>query len=81
MPFPSALHVIPRMTLYETTIDDVKYDRDLFVPLVKKGSKGVRGSHIIMSSLLSSFQALCSMGSAKVSLTVQFFRFLFSILG
>lgn len=36
------LRVFPRMKLYETTVTDVMYDHDLFVPMVKKGSKGVR---------------------------------------
>ncbi|KAI1075379.1 putative cytochrome P450 [Whalleya microplaca] len=37
-----ALRVLPRMQLYETTADDLRYDHDLFTPQVKKGSKGVR---------------------------------------
>lgn len=38
-----ALRVWPRMKLYETSIDDVRHDHDLFlVPMVKKDSKGVR---------------------------------------
>ncbi|KAJ4865711.1 cytochrome p450 domain-containing protein [Trichoderma breve] len=36
------LRVFPRTKLYETGIDDVKYDYDLFVPMPKKESKGVR---------------------------------------
>ncbi|KAI1386875.1 cytochrome P450 [Hypoxylon trugodes] len=36
------LRVLPRMRLFETTEDDVKYDHDMFVPLPKDGSKGVR---------------------------------------
>lgn len=36
------LRVFPRMQLYETTVDDVKYDFDLFIPMVKKSSSGVR---------------------------------------
>lgn len=28
--------------LYETTIEDVEMKRDLFIPSVKKGSKGIR---------------------------------------
>lgn len=36
------LRVYPRMQLYETTIDDVKLYRDLFVPVIKDGRKGVR---------------------------------------
>lgn len=30
------------MRLFETTEEDVKYDHDMFVPLVKSESKGVR---------------------------------------
>lgn len=30
------------MQLYRTAVLDVKYDYDLFVPMVKKGSQGVR---------------------------------------
>lgn len=37
-----SLRVIPRMTLFETTLDDVKYDHDGFTPRPKKNSKGVR---------------------------------------
>lgn len=36
------LRVFPRMQLYETTEEDIRYDHDLFVPMVKRGSKGVR---------------------------------------
>jgi hypothetical protein len=36
------LRVYPHMQLYKTTIDDVKYDYDLFVPMTKNGSEGVR---------------------------------------
>ncbi|KUI60841.1 Trichodiene oxygenase [Cytospora mali] len=36
------LRVFPRMRLYETTEDDVKYDHDLVVSQPKNGSKGVR---------------------------------------
>lgn len=36
------LRVYPRMQLHETTVDDVKLYRDLFVPVVKDGRKGVR---------------------------------------
>ncbi|ROV93806.1 hypothetical protein VMCG_08793 [Cytospora schulzeri] len=36
------LRVLPRMSLYETTVDDVKYDHDLVTSQPKKGSKGVR---------------------------------------
>lgn len=35
------LRVLPSMRLHETTIKDVKYDYDLGVPMVKKGTKGV----------------------------------------
>jgi cytochrome P450 len=37
-----ALRVIPRMQLYETTLSDVEYDYDMFVPMAKAGNKGVR---------------------------------------
>lgn len=36
------LRVYPRMQLFETTIDDVKLYRDLFVPIFKDGRKGVQ---------------------------------------
>lgn len=36
------LRVFPHMRLYETTEEDVRYDYDLFIPMVKRGSKGVR---------------------------------------
>ncbi|KAJ5690941.1 hypothetical protein N7488_012508 [Penicillium malachiteum] len=36
------LRVFPRMRLYETTENDVKYDFDLFVPQTSRQSKGVR---------------------------------------
>ncbi|KAI4869958.1 cytochrome P450 [Hypoxylon rubiginosum] len=36
------LRVFPHMRLFETTEEDVKYDHDMFVPLVKSESKGVR---------------------------------------
>ena len=36
------LRVFPHMKLYETTIEDVKYDHDLITAQAKKGSKGVR---------------------------------------
>lgn len=36
------LRVFPHMKLYQTTIDDIKYDHDLVVAQAKKGSKGVR---------------------------------------
>lgn len=37
-----AMRVLPRMTLFETTEDDVLYDHDMFIPMVKAGSKGIR---------------------------------------
>jgi tetrahydromethanopterin S-methyltransferase subunit F len=37
-----ALKVLPHMRLYETTVDDVKYDHDLITAQAKKGSNGVR---------------------------------------
>ncbi|KAL7621992.1 hypothetical protein AAE478_007493 [Parahypoxylon ruwenzoriense] len=36
------LRVLPRMRLFETTHEDVLYDHDLLIPMVKSGSKGVR---------------------------------------
>lgn len=36
------LRVIPYMELYETTLDDVAYDHDMFVPMAKPGTQGVR---------------------------------------
>ena len=36
------LRVFPRMELYETDLDDVRYDHDLVAPAPKSGSKGVR---------------------------------------
>lgn len=30
------------MKLYNTTVEDVKYDHDKFVPMVRKESEGVR---------------------------------------
>ncbi|KAE8314332.1 cytochrome P450 [Aspergillus transmontanensis] len=36
------MRVFPHMQLYETTEDDVKYDHDLFNPLPKASSKGIR---------------------------------------
>lgn len=36
------LRVFPRMELYETTADDVRYDHDLMIPMPRKGSKGIR---------------------------------------
>ena len=30
------------MRLYETTIDDVRYDHDVMLPMPKQGSKGIR---------------------------------------
>lgn len=37
-----ALKILPKMTLFETTEEDVRYDHDLVVPMTKKDSKGVR---------------------------------------
>ena len=37
-----AFRVIPRATLYETTIEDISYDHDLIVVQTKKGSISVR---------------------------------------
>lgn len=36
------LRVFPRMQLYETSVEDVQYDHDKFVPMTRKESKGVR---------------------------------------
>jgi hypothetical protein len=36
------LKVFPKMGLFETTEDDVKYDQDLLVPMTRKRSLGVR---------------------------------------
>ncbi|KAI0171940.1 cytochrome P450 [Hypoxylon sp. FL1284] len=36
------LRVFPHMRLFETTEEDVKYDHDMIVPLVRDESKGVR---------------------------------------
>ncbi|KAE8369703.1 cytochrome P450 [Aspergillus caelatus] len=36
------MRVFPHMQLYETTEDDVRYDHDLFNPLPKASSKGIR---------------------------------------
>ncbi|KAL2802295.1 cytochrome P450 [Aspergillus granulosus] len=36
------LRVYPQMSLYQTGVKDVQYDRDLFVPRAHKGSQGVR---------------------------------------
>jgi hypothetical protein len=37
-----ALRVLPEMKLFETTEIDVRYDHDMFVPMAKKGTEGVR---------------------------------------
>ncbi|KAH9909477.1 cytochrome P450 [Xylariomycetidae sp. FL2044] len=37
-----ALRVFPHMKLYETDINDVKYDHDLITAQARKGSKGIR---------------------------------------
>ncbi|KAK1707210.1 cytochrome P450 [Colletotrichum lupini] len=37
-----ALRVLPKMRLYETTDEDVAYDHDMFIPVTKPGSNGVR---------------------------------------
>ncbi|KAI1403068.1 cytochrome P450 [Hypoxylon fuscum] len=36
------LRVLPHMRLFETTEEDVRYDHDMFVPLTRDESKGVR---------------------------------------
>ena len=37
-----ALRVLPQMRLFETTEEDVLYDHDMFIPMTKAGSKGIR---------------------------------------
>ncbi|TLD33341.1 hypothetical protein PspLS_00708 [Pyricularia sp. CBS 133598] len=37
-----AIRVLPHATLYETTVEDVLYDHDMFIPRTRKESKGVR---------------------------------------
>lgn len=37
-----ALRVLPRMSLYQTTIEDVEYDHDQLIAMPKQASKGVR---------------------------------------
>lgn len=37
-----ALRVWPRMKLHETTLKDVTYDHDMFIPMMHPSSKGVR---------------------------------------
>lgn len=37
-----ALRVLPRMRLFETTREDVLYDHDMFIPMPKPSSNGVR---------------------------------------
>jgi tetrahydromethanopterin S-methyltransferase subunit F len=37
-----ALQVFPHMKLYETAVEDVRYDHDLITAQPKKESKGVR---------------------------------------
>ncbi|KAI1460504.1 cytochrome P450 [Annulohypoxylon moriforme] len=37
-----ALRVFPHMRLYETTEDDIRYDYDLFIPITRADTKGVR---------------------------------------
>jgi hypothetical protein len=36
------LRVMPHMELYDTTLRDVVYDHDMFIPVVAEGSHGVR---------------------------------------
>jgi hypothetical protein len=36
------LRVVPKMTLYETSSEDVEYDYDMFIPMPKRSSKGIR---------------------------------------
>lgn len=37
-----ALRVLPQMSLFETTEEDVAYDHDMFIPMAKASSKGIR---------------------------------------
>lgn len=39
-----AVRVFPHMKLFDTTIDDVKYDHELFTARGKRGSKGIRAT-------------------------------------
>lgn len=36
------LRIYPRLRLYETTFDDIKFDSDYFIPVINKHCKGVR---------------------------------------
>ncbi|RAL08788.1 cytochrome P450 [Aspergillus homomorphus CBS 101889] len=36
------VRVLPRMKLYDTSVEDVTYDHDLFVPMPRRGSNGVK---------------------------------------
>lgn len=36
------LRVFPRMKLHDTSVEDVRYDHDKFVPMTRPDSKGVR---------------------------------------
>lgn len=36
------LRVLPRMKLYNTSVEDVRYDHDKFVPMTRADSEGVR---------------------------------------
>ncbi|KAK7734753.1 hypothetical protein SLS53_007859 [Cytospora paraplurivora] len=37
-----ALRVLPHMSLFETTDEDVLYDHDMFIPMPKAGTNGIR---------------------------------------
>lgn len=37
-----ALRVLPQMSLFETSEEDVLYDHDMFIPMTKASSKGIR---------------------------------------
>lgn len=41
-----AMRVLPKVRIYETTVEDIEYDHDLIVPQPKKGSVAVR---VVMS--------------------------------
>lgn len=36
------LRVLPQMALFETTDEDVVYDHDMFIPMPKAGTNGIR---------------------------------------
>lgn len=38
------LRVYPRLRLYQPSVDDIRFDSDYFVPLIKKGREGLRAT-------------------------------------